>query len=83
MQHIVFDLEATCWEGNLMGREQEIIEIGAIRIDSFGRHLDLFQKFVKPVRHPSLSVYLRKLTGINQEDIDHAQPFRRGGKQFN
>lgn len=82
MQYIIFDLEATCWEGNLVGREQEIIEIGAIRLDDYGKPHDSFQKFVKPLKHPSLSVYCKKLTGIGQPDIDAAKPFRLIGTQF-
>ena len=82
MQFIIFDLEATCWEGNLMDRRQEIIEIGAIRLDEYGKEQDAFQRFVKPARHPSLSVYCRKLTGIRQQDIDAAPGFKRVGTLF-
>jgi inhibitor of KinA sporulation pathway (predicted exonuclease) len=82
MQFIVFDLEATCWEGNLMGRQQEIIEIGAIRMDAYGHRKGTFQRFVKPVKSPSLSVYCKKLTGITQQDIDTALQFKYAGAQF-
>jgi inhibitor of KinA sporulation pathway (predicted exonuclease) len=82
MQYIIFDLEATCWEGNQMDRRQEIIEIGAIRLDEYGGQQGTFQRFVKPLRHPSLSVYCKKLTGIQQQDVDSASSFKRAGTLF-
>ncbi len=82
MQYIIFDLEATCWEGNQIARDQEIIEIGAIRLDAFAKRIDTFQKFVRPIQHPSLSPYCRKLTGIGQEDVDGAREFKTVCVQF-
>jgi inhibitor of KinA sporulation pathway (predicted exonuclease) len=82
MEYIIFDLEATCWEGNQMGRNQEIIEIGAFRLDHYGKIEDEFQRFVKPTIYPVLSAYCRKLTGIEQSDIDSARAFRTAGNQF-
>lgn len=82
MEYIIFDLEATCWEGNTMGRTQEIIEIGAIKLDAYGTQQDTFQRFVRPVMDPGLSVYCRKLTGIRQDQVDAAKPFPAVIKQF-
>ncbi|MDX1476755.1 MAG: 3'-5' exonuclease [Saprospiraceae bacterium] len=75
MDFIIFDLEATCWEGNILGREQEIIEIGALHMDGFGDVFGTFQSFVRPVQHPQLSVYCRRLTGIDQQYVDAASGF--------
>lgn len=82
MYYIIFDLEATCWEGNQAGRVQEVIEIGAVRIDAYGRVKDNFQAFVRPVSHPTLSVFCRELTGITQADVDTALPFDIIGNRF-
>ncbi len=82
MQYIIFDLEATCWDGNQVRREQEIIEIGALKLDIYGKCEDTFQKFIRPTRFPSLSVYCKKLTGITQQEIDSARVFRQVGAQF-
>lgn len=82
MQFIVFDLEATCWDGNQMGREQEIIEIGALRLNMYGHQESRFQNFVRPVRNPTLSVYCRQLTGISQNDVDTAKDFSATGSRF-
>ncbi len=82
MHFVIFDLEATCWDGNTLGREQEIIEIGALITDPFGDQIGSFQKFVRPVLNPHLSHYCTRLTGIVQEDVDRARPFERVGASF-
>ena len=75
MRFIVFDLEATCWDGNQVGRKQEVIEIGAVCSDQFGQLHSTFSKLVKPERNPRLSFYCTDLTGITQEDVDAAKLF--------
>jgi inhibitor of KinA sporulation pathway (predicted exonuclease) len=82
MEYIIFDLEATCWEGNHLGRIQEIIEIGAVHIDAYGSQGRQFQTFVKPIHEPTLSIYCQDLTDITQNDVQSARPFNYGGSQF-
>jgi len=73
---VVIDLEATCSrDGSVPKNEMEIIEIGAVAIDSGGRPSDefqAFQAFVRPVRHPQLTAFCRELTTIGQADVDRA-----------
>lgn len=75
MKYIVLDLEATCWQDRNNGKRSEIIEIGAVAVDSHGETTGEFSEFVKPVLHPVLSDFAKKLTTIQQEDIDTARPF--------
>lgn len=75
MDFIVYDLEATCWEGRPPGKVQEIIEIGAIKVNRYGELLDSFCMFVKPVLSPNMSMFCRQLTGIEQEKIDRSNTF--------
>ena len=76
LNYIIYDLEATCWEDWDDSRKiQEIIEIGAIKVNDFGEAEDSFCRFVRPVRHPTLSMYCRNLTTIRQEDVNRARPF--------
>lgn len=75
MNFIVFDLEATCWEGRPDGMVQEIIEIGAVRLNRFGEVEDVFNRFVQPVINPTLSLFCRQLTNIDQRDIDRSRTF--------
>ena len=82
MRFVIFDLEATCWNGHAVGREQEIIEIGAILTDPFGNRISDYQKFVRPVENPTLSHFCRDLTGIEQGDVDSAATYDRVIRSF-
>ena len=75
MHHIIFDLEATCWDGAPPNDIQEIIEIGAIRVDRYGDSVDQFHAFVKPQVNPRLSRYCLNLTGIEQAEVNRAHSF--------
>ena len=75
MNFIVFDLEATCWQGSPRSMVQEIIEIGAVKLNSFGEVTGTFNRFVKPVMNPRLSAFCQELTSINQQEIDRARSF--------
>ena len=75
MNYIVFDLEATCWETQPIGYIQEIIEIGAYRLDDYGEVRGMFNRFVRPVAHPVLSPFCKQLTNIPQESINRANTF--------
>ncbi len=87
---IAVDLEATCWskEDNAelsenQSAESEIIEIGATRLDPATLEIvDTFERFVRPVRHPTLSNFCKTLTTITQDDVDQAQPFKETFADF-
>ncbi len=72
---IIYDLEATCWEGRPPGMTQETIEIGAYKVTPYGEVLSYFNRFVRPVVHPQLSLFCKQLTGIDQVDINRAAEF--------
>lgn len=75
MKLIVYDLEATCWLGRPPKGQNEIIEIGAYMINGFGDIEDDFNRFVRPVVNPVLSPFCKKLTSIEQENVDRADTF--------
>ncbi|MFZ4426718.1 MAG: exonuclease domain-containing protein [Saprospiraceae bacterium] len=75
MNFIIFDLEATCWQGSPPGMVQEIIEIGAFKVDRYGEVKSSFNRFVRPVVNPFLSSFCQELTTIQQADVDRAKPF--------
>lgn len=54
---------------------QEIIEIGAFRLNRYGEILGEFNRFVRPVLNPYLSPFCQELTSIEQQDVDRAEPF--------
>ncbi len=71
---LVIDLEATTDDGGWPLAEMEIIEIGATLVNREGRELDHFQRFVRPLRRPLLTLFCRELTHISQAQIDSAAP---------
>ena len=75
MNFIVFDLEATCWEGRPLSMVQETIEIGALSVSRYGEVESVFSRFVRPAVNPRLSFFCLELTTINQENIDRAEAF--------
>jgi 3'-5' exoribonuclease 1 len=83
MKYIVYDLEATCWEAWEESRKiQEVIEIGAVKVNEYGEAEDSFCRFIRPVLHPSLSMFCRTLTTIRQEDINRAGNFAEVSEAF-
>ena len=75
MNYIVYDLEATCWNGHAAADMQEIIEIGAVLINPYGEIEKEFSRFVKPKLAPTLSMYCKELTSITQAQVDRAEDF--------
>lgn len=60
----------------------EIIEIGAVKLNPLGEVLDTFSKFVKPTVNPKLSGFCKRLTSIKQTDVDRARTFPRVIEEF-
>ena len=75
MNFIIFDLEATCWQGKPPGLVQEIIEIGAYLMTPYGEVIGEYNRFVRPHLNPHLSSFCQELTSIEQEDVDRAAYF--------
>ncbi|MFZ1495419.1 MAG: 3'-5' exonuclease [Saprospiraceae bacterium] len=75
MNYIIFDIEATCWQLKNPNLVQEIIEIGAVKLNSFGEIEESFNKFIKPIINPILSNYCVELTNIKQETVNVAKTF--------
>lgn len=82
MNFIIYDIEATCWEGRPPSMVQETIEIGAVKMDNYGDVLGTFQRFVRPVLHPQMSLFCKRLTDIDQADINRASDFPRVIEDF-
>ncbi len=74
--YIVVDFEATCWDDTGRRGDNEIIEIGCVRVRRRdGAVDDVFETLVQPTRYPVLSNLCRVVTGIDQADIDTAPRF--------
>ncbi|MFC5467437.1 exonuclease domain-containing protein [Cohnella suwonensis] len=74
MDYIILDIE---FNGRKFASElpMEVIEIGAVRLDSTLNHVDEFSSLIKPVYFSKLNSFIKKKTGIPQEEIDIADGF--------
>lgn len=75
MNFIIYDLEATCWRGAPPNNVQEIIEIGAVKINGYGEEIGSFNRFVRPYVNTQLSAFCTELTGIEQHQVSAAELF--------
>lgn len=75
MNFIIYDLEATCWEGAPASQTQETIEVGAVKVNAYGEVLGSFNRFIKPILNPYLSYFCQELTSIDQSQINRADGF--------
>lgn len=82
MNYIIYDLEATCWQNLPKDKVQEIIEIGACKVNGYGEYLGSYNRFVKPVINPLLSGFCQDLTSIQQEQINRADTFQKVVEEF-
>jgi 3'-5' exoribonuclease 1 len=82
LNFIIFDLEATCWKGRPISKQQETIEIGALKFNQYGEFDSEYVRFVKPILNPYLSAFCQELTTIDQSNIDRASSFDRVIEDF-
>jgi len=81
LDYIVLDIE---FNGRKFASDlpMEVIEIGAVRLDSSLRHVDEFSSLIKPVYFSKLNSFIKKKTGIPQEEIDVAPGFPKVIAEF-
>ncbi|QMV42473.1 3'-5' exonuclease [Cohnella cholangitidis] len=81
MDYIILDIE---FNGRKFASDlpMEVIEIGAVRLNSALQHVDEFSSLIKPVYFSKLNSFIKKKTGIPQEDIDVAPGFPKVIAEF-
>ena len=86
MNYIIMDLE---WNQSSTGREEvsrvlpfEIIEIGAIKLNSERRMIDEFSELIKPNVYHSMHHVTRKLIHLQMNQLEHGRPFPEVMEQF-
>lgn len=96
MNYIVFDLELNQDFSNIMIDEKdityqinrktlypfEIIQIGAIKLDSDYHTISTFNRFIKPTVYAKVSPFVTELTGINTEQLLMEETFPNVYKAF-
>ncbi|MDR0964691.1 MAG: exonuclease domain-containing protein [Clostridium sp.] len=80
MNYIIFDLE---WnQGPAQSIMEEVLEIGAIKLNDDFKAIDRFTALVKPQVIPTLSQITGKLLHLTPEDLEQALFFPAVMKQF-
>jgi inhibitor of KinA sporulation pathway (predicted exonuclease) len=81
LDYIVLDIE---FNGRKFASEHpmEVIEIGAVRLNSSLELVDEFSALIKPIYFAKLNSFIKKKTGIPQEDIDKASRFPKVHADF-
>ncbi len=83
VQYIILDLE---WNGMPVYRTggyfNEIIEFGAVKLNSKLEQIDTFRAFVKPEVHKKLSGRVKKLTHISNDEVRGAESFAKTYSAF-
>ncbi|MBW5448883.1 DNA polymerase III [Cohnella sp. CFH 77786] len=74
MDYVVLDIE---FNGRKFASDlpMEVIEIGAVRLNPALEITDRFSSMIKPVYFAKLNSFIKKKTGIAQEEIDRADGF--------
>lgn len=94
MKYIVFDLELNQDFSNIVIDEKditlnrksfypfEIIQIGAIKLDSNYNTISTFNRFIKPTLYTKVSTFVTELTGITTEQLLVEETFPNVYKDF-
>ena len=76
MNYVIIDLE---WNGTYVkkvhGFFNEIIEIGAVKLDANMREIDRFQAIIKPAVSKKLTKLVTDLTSITDEELTDGGTF--------
>ncbi|MBR5773588.1 MAG: exonuclease domain-containing protein [Clostridia bacterium] len=76
MRYIILDLEwNTAYVKKIGDFLNEIIEVGAVMTDSEFNVIDTFTQLIKPKYSKKLSSRVKKLTNIQNEDLQNGKPF--------
>lgn len=89
MSYIIFDMEfnqdiLSLAENDNIGVKYpfEIIQIGAVKLNSNLNEVASFDRFVKPHIYNKISPFITELTGINTEQLLSEKPFPEVFKEF-
>lgn len=89
MEYIVFDLEFNQGFDKTLNKTVsnercpfEIIQIGAIKLDSNFNMIDTFNAYVKPEIYKDIHPFIQKMTSITKDDVKNAEGFPQVFKEF-
>ncbi|WP_252183491.1 3'-5' exonuclease [Rossellomorea vietnamensis] len=74
-QFIFFDFEMKCDDRGMAYENMEAIRLGAVKYDLQTRRITSFDRFIQPATRDPLSPFCKNLTGIDDRDLETADPF--------
>ena len=81
MEYIVFDLEFNQGFDKKLNKTVsnekcpfEIVQIGAVKLNSNLEMIDTFNSFVKPNIYKEIHPFIKKMTNITNEDVSQTHP---------
>lgn len=89
MEYIIFDLEFNQGFDKTLNKTIsnekcpfEIIQIGAIKLDSHFHIIDTFNSYIKPTIYKTIHPFIGQMTGIKMSDIKDSKTFPYVYKEF-
>ncbi len=82
MQYVIFDLEWNCTHIGKDAFLNEIIEIGAVKLDSQLNEIGRFSELICPKKGKRLNKYVRGLTHIDENELKSADDLHNVLKRF-
>ncbi len=85
MNYIVFDLEwnqSSSVEEEVSGLHFEIIEIGAIRLDSEGLMTGEFNELIRPAVYHEMNQITSRLIHLQMHELERGRPFLQVAEEF-
>lgn len=81
MSTVIFDLE---WNTGFIDGESfdEVIEIGAVRVDDTFTKTGSFQELIRPVYYRKMNPFIQKIIPITMDDLKNAKPFSTVVEKF-
>lgn len=74
-QYVFFDFEMLCSNKGMLFEDMEAIRLGAVKYDLITEKLSFFDEYIKPENHKPLSMFCKRLTGIEDKDLRDADRF--------
>ncbi len=85
MNYIVFDLEWNQSYGGFVENPRmpfEIIEIGAVKLDSKFNIIDSFSNLIRPKLYKKLQPHIRSILNYDEKDLKNGKPFDMVCREF-
>jgi inhibitor of KinA sporulation pathway (predicted exonuclease) len=74
-QYVFFDFEMLCSNNGMPFEDMEAIRLGAVKYDLHTEKLSFFDEYIRPENRRPLSMFCKKLTGIEDKDLRGAEGF--------